>query len=322
MKVVESVSALEDIYSGAVVTVGNYDGLHIGHQQILLAGKKIAQKKGVQLLVMTFEPHPAEILHPEKAPAVLTPRPLKQKLLEGFGVDCWVVLRTSSEVLSLSAPEFIEKFLVEPVGPCEVVEGEDFNFGSGRAGDVELLQRLGSVNGFEVTIVPARTIELDQIVRVSSTMIRYMLEGGEVADAAVGFGRPYRLVGKIIAGRGKGKELGFPTLNMKRPDQLIPAEGVYAGFVSIAQSYQTACTADDKMPAVFSIGQARTFGDEHPMLIEAHLLSEPESDPTGKHMAMDFIRHIRRQHKFASIDELSGQIARDCDKAKLILGTN
>jgi len=322
MKIIESISALEDKYTGAVVTVGNYDGLHIGHQQILRTAKKIAQKKGIQFLVMTFEPHPARILHPEKAPEVLTPRPLKQKLLESFGVDCWLILRTTAGTLSLSAPEFIEKFLIEPIAPCAVVEGEDFNFGSGRAGNVELLQKLGSVNGFEVTIAPARTIELDQIIRVSSTMIRYMLEGGEVADAAAGFGRPYRLIGKIVAGRGKGKELGFPTLNMERPDQLIPAEGVYAGFVSIATSYESACTADDKIPAVFSIGQARTFGDEHPMLIEAHLLSAPKSDPMGKYMAMDFIQHIRRQHKFTSLDELSSQIAQDCDKAKQILEMN
>jgi riboflavin kinase/FMN adenylyltransferase len=322
MNIIESMSALEDEYAGAVVTVGNYDGLHIGHQQILQAAKEIAQKKAAQLLVMTFEPHPVRILHPEKAPKILTPRLLKQKLLESFGVDCWLILRTTADILSLSAPEFVEKFLVEPIAPCAVVEGEDFNFGSDRAGNVELLQRLGSVNGFEVTVVSARTIELEQIIRVSSTMIRYMLEGGEVEDAAAGFGRPYRLIGKIVAGRGKGKELGFPTLNMERPDQLIPAEGVYAGFVSITPSYESVCTADDKIPAVFSIGQARTFGDEHPTLIEAHLLNEPESDPEGEYMAMDFIGHIRQQHKFASLNELSNQIARDCDKAKRILEMN
>jgi riboflavin kinase/FMN adenylyltransferase len=220
----------------------------------------------------------------------------------------------------MSPPDFIEKCVVEPISPVAIVEGEDFNFGAGRRGNVELLQQLGADSDFTVTVVDARKIELEQTVRVSSTMIRYMIESGELADAAAALGRPYKLIGTIISGRGKGRELGFPTLNMEKPNQLIPAEGVYAGFVTIADTIEDACTKKEKLKAVFSIGQARTFGDEHPLLIEAHLLNNIDTDLTGKPMAMDFIGHIRKQHKFSSLDELSAQIAKDCDKAKDMLG--
>jgi riboflavin kinase/FMN adenylyltransferase len=304
---------------GSVVTIGNFDGLHIGHQEILKIAKKIAKKNNTFLLAITFEPHPAYVLHPEKAPEILIPAVLKQALLSDYGVDFWLIIKAESSVLSMSPPDFIEKYIVEPISPCALVEGEDFNFGSGRRGNVELLQRLGNVNNFAVTVVSAKQIDLEQTVRVSSTMIRYMIESGEVADASFALGRPYKLIGKIISGRGKGKEIGFPTLNMQKPDQLIPAEGVYAGYVTISDTAEKVCTRSEKLKAVFSIGQARTFGDEHPLLIEAHLLKDIDTDVSGKWMAMEFIEHIRRQHKFTTVRELSTQIAKDCNKAKEIL---
>jgi riboflavin kinase/FMN adenylyltransferase len=319
MKILHSISELGELEKGCVVTIGNFDGLHIGHQQILLTAKQLAAKRNTELLVMTFEPHPAAVLHPEKSPDILTPAPLKQRLLARCGVDCWLIIKAEPKVLSLSAPDFIEKYVVEPIAPAAVVEGEDFYFGSGRSGNIQLLQRLGPANDFDVIVVPAKEIELSQTVRVSSTMIRYMLTSGEVADAAAALGRAYKLIGKIIPGHGLGRKLGYPTLNMQIPDQLIPAEGVYAGRVTIADSFDNACAENQNLPAVFSIGQARTFGDEHPLLIEAHLLTKPDSVPEGEYMAMDFVSHIRRQHKFASARDLAAQIAKDCKTAKEIL---
>ncbi len=319
MKVLQSISELGELEKGCVVTIGNFDGLHIGHQEILSTAKKLAAKRNTELLVMTFEPHPAAVLHPEKSPDILTPAPLKQRLLAQCGTDCWLIIKTEPKVLSLSAPDFIEKYVVEPIAPAAMVEGEDFYFGSGRTGNIELLKRLGPANDFDVIVVPARQIELGQTVRISSTMIRYMLTSGDVADAAIALGRAYKLIGRIVPGRGRGRRIGYPTLNMGKSDQLIPAEGVYAGYVAIADTYEQACTEGDKLPAVFSIGQARTFGDQHPLLIEAHLLSDLELDSRLKYMAMDFVRHIRRQHKFASADDLAAQIAKDCKAAKDIL---
>jgi riboflavin kinase/FMN adenylyltransferase len=319
MKVLQSVSELGEFEKGCVVTIGNFDGLHVGHQEILSTAKKLAAKHKTELLVMTFDPHPAAILHPEKSLDVLTPAPFKKHLLAGCGVDCWLIIKTDKKMLSLSAPDFIQQFVVEPIAPVAMVEGEDFYFGSGRSGNIQLLQRLGPPNDFDVIVVPARQIELSQTVRVSSTMIRYMLTSGEVIDAAAALGRTYKLIGRIIPGHGLGRKLGYPTLNMQIPGQLIPAEGVYAGLVTITDSFDSACCENQNLPAAFSIGQARTFGDQHPLLIEAHLLTEPGGIPTGEFMAMDFVRHIRRQHKFSSPEDLAAQIAKDCEAAKDIL---
>jgi riboflavin kinase/FMN adenylyltransferase len=319
MKVLQSVSELGELEKGCVVTIGNFDGLHVGHQEILAAAKKLAAKHKTELLVMTFDPHPAAVLHPEKTPDVLTPAPLKKYLLAQCGVDCWLIIKTDKKMLFLSAPDFIQQYVVEPIAPVAMVEGEDFYFGSGRSGNIQLLQRLGPPNDFEVIVVPARQIELSQTVRVSSTMIRYMLTSGEVTDAATALGRTYKLIGKIIPGHGLGRKLGYPTLNMERPDQLIPAEGVYAGFVNIADSYDSACAENQNLLAAFSIGQARTFGDQHPLLIEAHLLTESDNIPAGKYIAMDFVRHIRRQHKFSCVEDLAAQIAKDCKTVKDML---
>jgi len=312
---------LERIEKGSVLTIGNFDGVHLGHQEILAAGRRIAQERAAELVAMTFEPHPVAVLHPDRAPGVLTPLPFRTHLLQKCGVDCLIVLQGSRELLNLSPEDFVSQFLVENVRPSVVVEGHDFNFGMHRAGNIDTLRELGSQKGFEVCVIGPKEIKLStgQTVRVSSTVIRYMLESGHVADAAAALSRPYQLIEKIIPGRGIGKKLGFPTLNMKKPTQVIPAEGVYCGFVQIGQTIDDVLACQEKIAAVYSIGQARTYGDEFPLLIEAHLLIENVGDLIGKYMAMDFIQHIRSQHKFKTPQDLSKQIAKDCEKAKQIL---
>jgi riboflavin kinase/FMN adenylyltransferase len=321
MKIIETISELNKIKKGCVLTIGNFDGIHLGHQQILTAAKKAAKEKAAELIAMTFEPHPVAVLHPEKAPGVLTPLETKKHLLVEYGVDCLIVLKDTQELLSLPPEDFVGRFLVENVQPSLVVEGDDFNFGAARTGNVGTLQKLGAEHGFETSVVSPRQIRLStgQTVKVSSTMIRYMLESGHVADAAAALGRPYQLAEKIIPGRGIGKHLGFPTINMHKPNQVIPAEGVYAGFVKVAETIEGVLTATEKMPAVYSIGQARTYGEEFPLLIEAHLLIEDVGDLIGKFAAMDFVQHIRSQHKFKTESQLCEQITIDCKKAKQVL---
>ena len=323
MKIIKAISQCQEMSNGCVLTIGNFDGVHQGHQEILSFARQKAVQRAAKLVAMTFEPHPVSILYPEKAPGVLTPLELKKHLLSQCGVDCLIVLRDSAELLSLSPEEFVKDFLVEHIQPSMVVEGDDFNFGLGRGGNIETLQQLGIENSFKVHVIKAKTIHLlsGQVVRVSSTLIRYMLEGGHVEDARLALGRPYRLIEQIIPGRGIGRKLGFPTLNMKVPKQVIPAEGVYAGFVCLGKTFQDALTCEEKIPAAYSIGQARTYGDEFPLLIEAHLLNDNVSSKTGKFMAMDFICHIRSQHKFNNPKELSEQIAKDCEKAKQLLSS-
>lgn len=321
MKILRAISDFEKIKKGCVLTIGNFDGVHLGHQEILAAAKRIAQERAAELVAMTFEPHPVAILHPDRAPGMLTPLELKTHLLAECGVDALIVLEDNRRLLNLLPGNFASRFIVDNMQPGVVVEGDDFNFGLHRAGNIDTLRELGSQRGFEVCVIGPKEIKLStgQTVRVSSTLIRYMLESGHVADAAAALGRPYRLIEKIIPGRGIGKKLGFPTLNMKKPTQVIPAEGVYAGFVKIGQTIEDVLASEEKIPAVYSIGQARTYGEEFPLLIEAHLLIENVGDLIGKYMAMDFIQRLRSQHKFKTPEDLSKQIAKDCEKAIQLL---
>ncbi|MFC1677757.1 riboflavin biosynthesis protein RibF [Planctomycetota bacterium] len=321
MRVIEEKSQLARIAKDGVLTIGNFDGVHLGHQRIIAAARQIASEKKADLAVMTFDPHPVAILYPEKAPGVLMSLPVRKYLIAACGADYLIVLKDSPELLRLSPQQFVDEFLVETFAPAVVVEGEDFNFGAGRAGSIGTLKELAVDRGFDVHVVGPEKVRLStgQSVRVSSTMIRYMLESGHVIDAAAALGRPYRLIGPIKPGRGVGKSLGFPTLNMEKPNQIIPRLGVYAGTLEVADTQDKICTAHQKLPAVFSIGYARTYGDEHPLLIEAHLLIENAEQIKGDWMAMDFTAQIRSQLKFKTEHDLSAQIAKDCEKAKDIL---
>lgn len=322
MKVLTAAADFRLVRKGSVLTIGNFDGVHVGHQEILRTARQLARDRGREMTVMTFEPHPVAVLHPEKAPGVLTPLPLKLHLLGDYADHCVIVLEDSRDLLKLSPQDFVDDFLMATFRPSVIVEGDDFNFGADRAGNVGTLSRLGEEKGFEVVVVPPRQIELasNQRVRVSSTIIRYMLESGHVEDAAMALSRPYRLVGPVVHGWGRGRKLGFPTLNMKNPDQVIPGEGVYAGFVEIADDEQQLLLEHRRRAAVFSIGQARTFGDEHPLLIEAHVLNGTLDDMTGKWVAMDFVARLRSQHKFSTPEELVAQIRKDCEAARQVLG--
>ena len=321
MRILTELSQLGQVKEGCVLTIGNFDGVHLGHQAIFRTARRIAGERATEMVVMTFEPHPAAILHPEKALGVLTPLELKLHLLQDYADNCIIVLEDNRDLLTLSPEDFVDQFLLAAIRPAVIVEGEDFHFGAGRAGDVGTLAELGRRKGFDVMVVPPRKIELPsgQTLRVSSTIVRYMLEAGHVAEAAATLSRPYRLIGPIVSGWGRGRKLGFPTLNMSRPDQIIPAEAVYAGFVAIAATKEKLLQKREPIPAVFSIGQARTFGDEHPLLIEAHLLVEGIGDITDEWIAMDFVQRLRSQHKFVTPEELAAQIARDCREARAIL---
>jgi len=321
MKVLRTVSELGQLPAGCVLTIGNFDGVHIGHQQNIKVARDIALLENAALAVMTFEPHPVAILHPEKAPGVLTPLPLKIILLQNCVVDYLIVLRDTASLLRLPPVDFVDKFLLKDIRPVALVEGDDFNFGANRAGNIDTLKQMAQPSGFDVVVVPPKLVRLPtgQSVRVSSTTIRYMLQSGHVADAAILLGRHYRLIGRIVPGRGKGRRIGYPTLNMQMPSQIIPQEGVYAGFCLRGDVEDDVCRSDKRHPAVFSIGQAITFGDQHSQLVEAHVLDAKPDDAVAQWMAMDFVDHIRMQRRFESPEALAAQIAKDCESAKNIL---
>jgi riboflavin kinase / FMN adenylyltransferase len=321
MKILRTISDLHQVKKGCVLTIGNFDGLHLGHQAILTSAKKVASQRKTQLVVMTFDPHPRSILYPQKETGILTPLPLKKHLLAEFGVDYLFIAKATRRLLNLPPPDFVRQFLVKYMQPGVVVEGESFNFGLNRSGSVHTLQKLAAGCGFEVVMVEAKEVMLStgELVKVSSTIIRDLLANGRVADAAVALGRPYRLIERIVPGRGKGKKLGFPTANMKPPRQIVPAEGVYAGFVEVADTRQQLFTTSRGIPAAFSVGRGLMFTDDGSLLIEAHLLRENVGRLYGKWLAMDFVQRIRSQKKFRTEQSLASQIAQDCEKAKKIL---
>ena len=324
MKIVEvtaSLAELTNIEKGSVLTIGNFDGVHIGHQQILHTAKNTTKERQTQLVVMTFEPHPLSILHPQQKLDILTPLILKKHLLSKASADYLLLIKSTSELLSLSPDEFVERFISKGIQPFVVVEGESFNFGSGRTGNAQTLRQMGKEKGFLVSVIKPKEIQLStgRFVKVSSTFIRNMLTSGQVTDAALMLSRPYRLIGQIIAGRGKGKQLGFPTANMAPPGQLVPAEGVYAGFVNIADTEQELCKDKAELPAALSIGTTQTLGTDYPRLIEAHILTGDVGNLHGKYLAMDFIQRIRNQQRFDTEKLLSEQIAEDCKTANEIL---
>jgi len=324
MRVLKTRADFGQVQKGCVLTIGNFDGVHVGHQEILRTARRLAESNDTEMAVMTFEPHPVAVLYPEKAPGVLTPLPLKLHLLKDYADHCIIVLEDNRDLLALSPQDFVDEFLMATIRPSVIVEGDDFHFGAARAGDVNTLSQLSRERGFHVVVVPPQQIELatKQAIRVSSTVIRYMIESGHVGEASAALSRPYRLMGPVVRGWGRGRKLGFPTLNMSKPEQILPAEGVYAGLVELADDSQQLLEQKQHRAAVFSIGQARTFGDEHPLLIEAHLLDENLADMTGKWMAMDFVQRLRSQHKFTTPQELVAQIQKDCEAARQSLRGN
>lgn len=323
MKIFETTDSLEKIDGPLVLTIGNFDGLHLGHQRIISTAKAAASRYDTAgLAVMTFHPHPAAILHPQNAPRILTPPLLKQKLLAGAGVDFLIVIKDDYELLTLSPGDFIDKFLQRYIGPTEIVEGPNFNFGYGRSGNVETLKQLAEEGKFTVVIAETERVEIDSVMTVcSSSGIRDLLDSGRVASAALMLGRNYRLIGKTVPGRGVGKRIGFPTANIEPLAQLVPAEGVYAGLVQVGDKPEDVCRPAAGMPAAFSIGRAKTFVTDHPMLIEAHLLDSEPPDLTDKWLAMDFVKRVRGQIRFDSREELKTQITDDCQQVKKILET-
>jgi riboflavin kinase/FMN adenylyltransferase len=322
MKILSETDQIHGAPKSTVLTIGNFDGVHRGHQDILKAARQTADRLGVSLSLMTFDPHPATVLHPDRAPGVLTPLSLKAHLLESFRVDTLIVIQDSLRLLNLSPRDFVDTFLMARLAPKALVEGPNFTFGYGRSGTINTLRELGAQRGFDVIEVPFTQIQPrgeSRKLACSSSLVRQWLDQGQVAGAAEILTRPYRLIGKTIPGRGIGKTLGFPTANLGPSGQIIPSEGVYAGHVLVADTLEQVCQGTARRPAAFSIGRAKTFVTDHPLLLEAHLLESEVEDLSGKYMAMDFFQWIRGQQRFESRKALIDQIKQDCRKAREIL---
>ena len=322
MRIIDDIKQIGQLPRGMVLTIGNFDGLHRGHQAILAAAKKAAAERQTQIAVMTFDPHPMAILRPDKAPGVLTPLTQKMRLCQAAGADYLIVIRDSYSLLNLSPADFADDFLMSHLSPSVIVEGPNFTFGYGRSGTVQTLRILGADRGFTVIEVPFTEVRLGkerQTVICSSSQIRLLLEQGAVREAAQLLTRPYRLMGTVVAGRGIGRKLGFPTANVHPAGQTLPSEGVYAGYVIVGASMDDVCFGGVRRPAAVSIGRAKTFVSNHPLLLEAHLLEESVEDLYGKWVALEFMDWLRCQRRFPARQPLINQIEQDCRDALAVL---
>jgi len=310
--------------NGCVLTVGNFDGVHLGHRAIIQYGHRISAQESLPLIGMTFEPAPVRILHPEKAPAILSPLDIKIKLLSGQKLDQLIVVETTREFLALDPEEFIKQILQEKLGLRHIVEGETFNFGRRRSGTMMNLMETAEEFGFQAHLVPAQCVELDQVdtINVSSTLIREQITRGEMDSARKCLGHKYMLAGKVVRGKAKGRELGFPTVNLELADnkQLICPDAVYAGYAQMGENIDRAWSSAKRYIAAISIGGCETFSDGC-WKIEAHLLDYPADGISlyGQSVILSPVKKIRVQKKFRSPELLAAAIEKDCQEVRKIL---
>lgn len=302
MKLIRDIDeAPHSILNGAV-TIGNFDGVHRGHAEIIKSVTQFAASIGGPAIVFTFDPHPAKLLRPDIAPVPLTWTERKAQLLGDLGVDAMVAYPTSQRLLDLPPEEFFNKVLLNSLKAKAVVEGPNFYFGKDRAGDTRLLGRLCQQHGIAFEIVnPIRRGE----DFVSSSRIRQQVAEGNIQLANQMLTSPYRLRGMIAHGAGRGAKIGFPTANLEGVDTLIPKDGVYAGKVELNERI---------LPAAINVGPNPTFGESN-RKIEIHLIDVSDS-LYGQPMEVDFLVKLRDIRTFNGREELCAQLAQDVEAAK------
>lgn len=312
--------------NGCVLSVGNFDGVHLGHQAIFRRGKELAREKSLPLVAMTFDPRPVKTLCPEKAPGLLSPLAMKAKLIADQGVDILVVIPATGDLLALSPRQFVEQILVDRFAVACMVEGNTFNFGKGGKGTISDLRQLSRDFAFDLEVVDSYKVNLTGkgLVAINSTLVRKYFAASEFELAKQCLGRYLALGGQLVSGRGKGRELGFPTANLQRysVEQLVPGDGVFAGFAKLGRSLDDVWDCNKLHQAAISIGRCETFPDGA-WQIEAYLLDydNKADNMYHEHMLLMPIARIRDQKPFDSLDALTAAIEADCRKIQNILKT-
>ena len=312
MKIVEDLGALADVArGGSVVTIGVYDGVHLGHRAVLRLVRDLADARGLSSICVTFDRHPAEVVRPESAPLLLTDTRQKLELLDESGyLDACFVLRFDEARSTETAEEFVREVLVDGASARLVVVGADFHFGRGRGGNVPMLESQGAELGFEVIGVGLEAGTDGTIY--SSTAIRSLLQAGDVRGAAAQLGRRYELRGPVVDGDHRGRELGFPTANVAVGlRHSLPADGIYAGTLVDA--------AGVERTAAISLGRRPTFYEHAEMsLLEAFVL-DWSGDLYGQEVRVRFTERLRGEERFESVDALVAQMHRDVEAARAIV---
>jgi riboflavin kinase/FMN adenylyltransferase len=318
MEVLRDLSVCPRPPEGSAVTIGAYDGVHLGHRAVIAEVRRRADERGLATAVVTFDRHPAAVVRPESAPRLLTDLDQKLELLAETGIDYCLVVTFDEARSRETAAEFVREVLVGCLEARTVVVGDDFHFGHGREGNVALLRTMGADLGFDVEgldLVDADGKPAADADRVSSTRIRHALVAGDLAASNAMLGRPYELRGIVARGDERGRDLGFPTANVSVPgDILLPADGIYAGWFERPDG--------SVHQAAISLGRRPTFyAEAHASLLEAHLL-DFSGDLYGERVKVRFVARLRGEERFESVAALVEQIGRDCDETRRLLSPN
>ncbi len=310
MRVVHDLGAAVAPPAGSAVTIGAYDGVHLGHRHVLALLREKAAGRGVQSVVVTFDRHPATVVRPESAPLLLTDLDQKLELLASAGVDCTVVIRFDEVRANEMAEDFVTEVLVDALRTRLVVVGSDFHFGHGRKGNVALLTDMGRRLGFDT--IGVSLADDDSGEPVSSTRIRRLIAAGDVREASRLLGRPHQVRGVVVHGDGRGgATLGLPTANLQVPDGIaLPAEGIYAGLFERSDGIVHRAAA--------SYGRRPTFYAEAQPLLEAHLVGF-SGDLYGEEGHLSFVERLRGEKRFESVEALVAQMRADVERADALL---
>lgn len=311
MKLIERLEDIKEPFKNAVITIGNFDGVHIGHQALFHEVVEKADAVDGTSVAMTFEPHPLRVLQQDHPLPLITLFEQKVELIERSGIDVLICVPFTKAFASMTATEFVAGLLVRTIGMKAIVVGEDYSFGRNREGDIDMLKTFAGQFGFEVLVADWIKTARDYPDRISSTRIRDLVREGNVEQAQKMLGRHYQIRGTVVSGRDRGgKLLGIPTANIRLQDELCPKSGIYAVTVDHGRnSYM----------GVANIGYSPTF-DDHQFTVEVHIL-DFDHRIYGEDIRVNFVQRIRDEIRFGSIDELKTQIHRDIAAAREILSS-
>lgn len=309
MKIIQDIETIKEPFKSAVITIGNFDGVHIGHQALFHEVLEVADAMDGTAIAMTFEPHPIRVMTKNGYPPLITLVEQKTELIEKAGIDVLICIPFTIDFAAVSARTFVEDILVKRIGMKAIVVGQDYTFGNKREGNVDLLKRYADELGFKVIVadwIQSSTVDND---RISSTAIRTLVMNGQIVKAGKMLGRNYQIRGTVAHGRDRGgKLLGIPTANINLQDELCPKVGVYAVIVKYDGI---------RYPGVANIGYSPTF-DDHVFTVEAHIL-DFKKDIYGQKIMVNFVERLRDEKKFSGISELVEQIDQDIAIARKIL---
>lgn len=307
MKIFESLDIPEK-FPRPVLTIGNYDGIHVGHRRIIERVKQKAKELSGTSMLMTFHPHPMSVLRPSQYTRIITPLYVKKRLIEETGIDVLIVVPFDAEFRSIDAARFIREILIGKIGVAGIVVGYDFKFGKDGAGDVRMLR--GFVEDYDLYLGIVEAVNIDG-EKVGSNRIRKLITAGDVDKAKELLERPHMIGGIVVQGKNRGTDIGFPTINLATSFELIPKEGVYITETGIGGK---------RYPSVTNIGYNPTFDDSRELTVETFVLGFSE-DIYGKDVYLYFHKRIREEMKFQNVGDLQARIAKDVETARDYFGS-